>query len=77
MQVAAYVATDPNMLRKFFRDNPRRVMLFFEHFSMSGEFTYGARALSRYAFAHRCARDLQTNEKNRLRGFVVKRWFCG
>lgn len=55
LQVAAYVARDAKLLRQFFRDQPRRVVLFFEHFSMSGEFTYGARALSRFAFARRCA----------------------
>ena len=49
------MATKKSLLREFFREQPRRVMLFFEHFKMSGEFTYGARALSRFAFANRCA----------------------
>lgn len=53
MQVAAYIAREPALLRSFFNGSPRRVMLFFEHFSMTGTFTLGARALSRFAFANR------------------------
>ena len=52
-QVGAYISEDAHLLRQFFRDAPKRVLLFFEHFKMSGDFTYGAKALARYAFAHR------------------------
>lgn len=54
--MAAYIAREPGLLRAFFNGSPRRVMLFFEHFSMSGTFILGARALSRFAFANRCVR---------------------
>jgi hypothetical protein len=65
--VAAYIAREPGLLRAFFNGSPRRVMLFFEHFSMSGSFTLGARALSRFAFANRCVRPCRRPSR-RLRG---------
>eukprot|EP00898_Chlorokybus_atmophyticus_P006196 jgi/Chlat1/6578/Chrsp45S06037 len=62
------LAERPEAVRGFFRaedvmtaDAPpnstlqqqRRVTLFFQHFSMNGDFRHGARALSRYALKHR------------------------
>jgi hypothetical protein len=52
-QVGRYIAQDADLLRHFFTNAPKRVLLFFEHFNMAGDFTYGAKALARYAFSHR------------------------
>ncbi|KAI7843991.1 hypothetical protein COHA_002529 [Chlorella ohadii] len=54
-EVGALIAQDASLLRHFFKSDPKRVPLWFGHFSMGGmrRFKHGAAALAQYALAHR------------------------
>ncbi|KAL4457615.1 hypothetical protein ABPG75_012480 [Micractinium tetrahymenae] len=54
-EVGALVAEDGSLLRHFFKSDPKRVPLWFGHFSMEGmrRFKLGAAALAQYAMEHR------------------------
>ncbi|PRW56173.1 hypothetical protein C2E21_5142 [Chlorella sorokiniana] len=54
-EVGALVAQDASLLRHFFKSDPKRVQLWFGHFSMEGmrRFKHGAAALAQYALANR------------------------
>eukprot|EP00854_Cymbomonas_tetramitiformis_P003794 gene3794-4745_t len=54
-QVAKVLLPDKRLWAQFFRESPLRVIAFFEHFNMAGEFHHGAKALARYSFQNRDA----------------------
>ncbi|KAJ7566970.1 hypothetical protein O6H91_02G126200 [Diphasiastrum complanatum] len=61
--VAKVVAADAKLLRRFFSENPKRILLWFQHFGSGGQTDHkkGARALARFAFVHRetCWEELE------------------
>ncbi|KAL6616534.1 hypothetical protein ACP70R_038804 [Stipagrostis hirtigluma subsp. patula] len=67
-RAGSILARKCHMLEEFFRGNPRRIMHWFGHFAVTGEFTHkkGARALSQFAFVNRdmCWEELEWKGKH-------------
>ncbi|XP_042517419.1 uncharacterized protein LOC122091499 [Macadamia integrifolia] len=68
-QKAAQILTKKSyMVEKFFKGNPRRILLWFDNFSHSGKFGHrrGSRALSQFAFVNRdiCWEELEWKGKH-------------
>ncbi|GAB2298187.1 hypothetical protein Dimus_032259 [Dionaea muscipula] len=60
------LARKSHMLERFFEGHPRRILQWFENFSVAGEHQKGAKALSQFAFVNRdiCWEELEWKGKH-------------